>query len=124
MNRPIARPIIVCLCGSTRFGDAFRRANLEQTLLGRIVLTVGCDTQSDDVLHFSPAVKDQLDELHKRKIDLADEILVLNVYGYIGESTRSEIHYAQVHKKPVRYLEPLAEGSEELRAEYEGETNT
>ena len=46
-----------------------------------------------------------LDELHKRKIDLADEILVLNVGGYIGESTRSEIEYAKAHNKTIRYLE-------------------
>ena len=52
-------------------------------------------------------VKEMLDELHKRKIDLADEVFVLNVGGYIGESTRSEIEYAQEHQKKIRYLEPV-----------------
>ena len=46
-----------------------------------------------------------LDDMHKRKIDMADEIFVINVGGYIGESTRSEIKYAQATGKPVRYLE-------------------
>ena len=108
------KPKVVCLCGSTRFGDAFARANLDETLAGRIVLTIGCNMKSDADLfgHMSDAelqsVKIMLDELHKRKIDLADEILVLNVGGYIGDSTRSEIAYAVEHGKAVRWLEPVA----------------
>lgn len=86
------RPIVVCLCGSTRFSHAFREANLRETLAGRIVLTIGCD-------------KAGLDELHKHKIEMADEILVLNVAGYIGDSTRSEIAHALAHGKPIRWLE-------------------
>ncbi len=83
-------PTVVCLCGSTRFGDAFRRANLEETLAGRIVLTIGCDMRSDDEIFGKMTaeeqahIKDALDELHLRKIDLADEILVLNIEGYTG----------------------------------------
>jgi hypothetical protein len=99
------RPVIVCLCGSTRFCEAFHQANLSETLAGRIVLTVGCDFKSDEALGLSTAVKERLDELHKRKIDLADEILVLNVGGYIGASTHSEIQYAVGHGKKVRFLE-------------------
>jgi hypothetical protein len=110
----MSRPTIVCLCGSTRFTEAFRAANLNETLAGRIVLTVGCDTKSDlGLFDLTPdafdRLKAQLDELHKRKIDLADEIFVLNVNGYIGESTRSEIAYATTHGKRVRYLESPAE---------------
>ena len=108
-----AAPRIVCLCGSTRFYDAFREANLRETLAGRIVLSIGCDFKSDGdliaagTLGRDPGqVKRDLDELHKRKIDLADDVLVLNVGGYIGESTRSEICYAAAHGKPVAYLEP------------------
>ena len=100
-------PKIVCLCGSTRFMEAFQEANLKETLEGNIVLTVGCDMRSDESLGLLPAVKVRLDELHKRKIDLADEIFVLNVGGYIGESTRSEIEYAQAQDKPIRFLEPV-----------------
>lgn len=105
-------PTVVCLCGSTRFMEAFQQANLSETLAGRIVLSVGCNTKSDvDLLaagEMTPALKAELDELHKRKIDLADEVLVLNVGGYIGESTRSEVEYALAHGKVVRWLEPHA----------------
>jgi hypothetical protein len=105
------RPTIVCLCGSTRFSHAFREANLRETLAGRIVLTIGCDMKTDADLFVNldeaavERIKADLDELHKRKIDLADEILVLNIGGYIGDSTRSEIAYAEAAGKAVRWLE-------------------
>lgn len=106
------RPTVVCLCGSTRFYEAFQQQNYWETLAGRIVLTVGCDTKADDDLFANKTdaekqeIKTRLDELHKRKIDLADEILVLNVGGYIGDSTRSEIEYATALGKNIRWLEP------------------
>lgn len=108
-----AAPEIVCLCGSTRFGEAFQAANLKETLAGKIVLSIGCNMKSDSEIfgHLPQAeldeIKIRLDELHKRKIDLSDEVLVLNVGGYIGDSTRSEIEYAEANHVPVRYLEPL-----------------
>ena len=99
------------MCGSTRFGEAFREANLRETIAGRIVLSVGCDTSSDDELRrFGVTfVKQQLDDLHLRKIDLADEVLILNVGGYIGESTRRELEHARALGKPIRLLEPERE---------------
>lgn len=104
------RPVIVCLCGSTRFMEAWQAANLSETLAGRIVLSIGCNTKSDADLQrlgsLTAGKKVELDELHKRKIDLADEVLILNVGGYVGESTRSEIEYAKRHHKPIRWLEP------------------
>lgn len=105
------RPPIVCLCGSTRFFDTFRRENLRLTLAGKIVLSIGCDTKADgDIAEIQDMAqaKTDLDELHKRKIDLADRVHVLNVGGYIGESTRSEIEYATERGKPISYLEPVA----------------
>ncbi len=93
--------------------EVFQSANLSETLAGRIVLSVGCNTKSGaDIFKYYEyedmiALKGKLDELHKRKIDLADEVLVLNVGGYIGESTRSEIDYATQAGKPIRYWEPL-----------------
>lgn len=96
----------------TRFAETFRDQNLRLTLQGKIVLSVGCDTKSDSEL-FPRGVPDdikiELDELHKRKIDLADLVLVLNVGGYIGESTRSEIEYAKRLPRVITYLEPPAE---------------
>jgi nitrogenase subunit NifH len=99
------RPVIVCLCGSTRFGKAFQEANLRETLAGKIVLTVGCDFKSDGELGLDADTKTKLDELHKHKINLADEILVLNVDGYVGESTQSEIDHARELGKRIRWLE-------------------
>ncbi len=104
-------PRIVCLCGSTKFKDQFVDMNRLFTLAGHIVLTVGCFPHTDqgaapeDVL--GEAVKAELDALHKRKIDLADDVFVLNVGGYIGSSTRSEIDYALATGKPVAYLEAI-----------------
>src|ERR1019366_285677 len=89
------RPRIVCLCGSTRFWKEFQNASLRETLAGKIVLSIGCapGADGDDKTFggYMPAgeyddVKLKLDELHKRKIDLADEVLILNVNGYIGTS--------------------------------------
>lgn len=101
-------PKIVCLCGSTRFVKEFEKANLEKTLSGEIVLSIGCNTKSDHEL-FTPEklveIKPILDELHKRKIDLCDYIFVLNVGGYIGPSTKNEIEYAKTHGKQIKYLE-------------------
>ena len=108
------RPKIVCLCGSTRFYEHFQSANYEQTMAGNIVLSVGFYPHAQKEIHHSEDVgctaeqKIALDALHKRKIDLADEVFVLNVGGYIGSSTRSEIDYAIEHGKPVRYLETPA----------------
>ena len=103
------KPIIVCLCGSTRFIELFRYVNQRETLAGKIVLAPGC-FQGDVVLEVVPGVKQQLDELHLQKIDLADEILVVNVGGYIGQSVRREIAYARQHGKRVRWLESGACG--------------
>jgi hypothetical protein len=99
------RPRKVVLCGSTRFGDAYRQAMREETLAGRIVLTVGLLGHAEGI-DMSGPVKAMLDELHLRKIDDADEVLVLNVGRYVGDSTRREIAYAEGTGKPVRYLEP------------------
>lgn len=104
-------PRIVCLCGSTRFYEAFMDANYRETMAGRIVLSVGFFMHSKDRVHgesrgCSPEEKKKLDILHKKKIDLADEILVLNVGGCVGDSTRSEIDHAVSTGKRVRYLEP------------------
>lgn len=108
------RPTVVTLCGSTKFLEAFAEANERETLGGKIVLSVGCfphrDDRARDLVYGPDAddVKSRLDELHKRKIDLSDEVLVLNVGGYVGESTRSEIEYARATGKTVRWLESVA----------------
>lgn len=104
-------PKIVCLCGSTRFYDAFQKANYEETMKGNIVLSVGFYPHSQTQAHgeqvgCTPDQKQMLDNLHLKKIEIADEVLVLNVGGYIGESTRRELLFAIRNGKIVRFLEP------------------
>jgi hypothetical protein len=108
----LERPTIVCLCGSTRFFEAFSKLNLEETLAGRIVLSIASDRQTEENILDTLSeieleqVKQKLEKLHFQKIDLADEILVVNVNGYVGESTTREILYARENRKHVRWLEP------------------
>ena len=103
---------VIILCGSTRFKDAFMEAQKRLTLDGIIVISVGLFGHSGDSEVWEnmdegtlTATKTMLDDMHKRKIDMADEIFVINVGGYIGESTRSEIEYAKAQGKQVNYLE-------------------
>lgn len=96
---------VITLCGSTRFKDAFMEAQKKLTLDGNIVISVGLFGHSGDDEVWAEGTKEMLDDMHKRKIDMADEIFVINVDGYIGNSTRSEIEYAKATGKPVKYLE-------------------
>ena len=103
---------VITLCGSTRFKNEFMEAQKRLTLAGNIVISVGLfghsgdnevwEGMSEDTL---TKTKIMLDDMHKRKIDMADEIFVINVGGYIGTSTRSEIEYAKATGKLVNYLE-------------------
>jgi len=135
---PSPRPKIVCLCGSTRFRDQFMQANYRETLKGHIVLSVGFYVHVADEcpncgasqsfakeqgaegpqgkcwqcgadLGCTSEQKIALDELHKRKIDLADEVFIVSVNNYIGKSTFSEIEYALKQGKSVRWTEPATE---------------
>jgi len=108
----IGKYTVVTLCGSTRFREAFLEAQKRLTLAGNIVISVGLFGHSgdDEVWEGMPEdtrtkTKEMLDDMHKRKIDMADEIYVINVGGYIGASTASEIEYARRAGKRVRYLE-------------------
>jgi len=127
-------PVIVCLCGSTRFSKAFQDAQLRETLVGKIVLTIGCNMRSDFVLSYITEIfgqmkqeeldeiKRKLDELHLRKIDIADEVLILDVDGNIGKSTTSELNYARTQGKRIRFLsrEQKGEKPEELHIKKQG----
>ena len=92
---------VITLCGSTKFKEDFERINKELTLQGNIVLSVGCFGHAGD--SFTDEQKEMLDDIHKRKIDMADAIFVINKGGYIGESTKSEIQYAKEHNKEIIY---------------------
>ena len=100
---------VITLCGSTRFKDAFKETNKRLTLEGNVVLSVGLFSHAEENGRewLGNGMKEMLDEIHKQKIDMSDEIFVINVGGYIGKSTRSEIEYAKSKNKVVNYLEPI-----------------
>lgn len=100
----ISKYKVITLCGSTRFKEDFERVNRELTLAGHIVISVGCFGHAGDT--FTDEEKVMLDDIHKRKIDMADAIYVINKNGYIGSSTKSEIQYAIDHNKEVMLMEP------------------
>jgi hypothetical protein len=103
---------VITLCGSTRFKKEFIEVQKKLTLKGHIVISVGLFGHSGDDEVWDgmdegtlTKTKEMLDDMHKRKIDMADEIYVINKGGYIGESTRSEIEYAKAHGKIINYYE-------------------
>ena len=107
---------VITHCGSTRFKDEFMEVQKRLTLAGNIVISVGLFGHSGDNEVWEnmdegtlTKTKEMLDDMHKRKIDMADEIFVINVGGYIGSSTRSEIDYAIATGKTVHYLEAAQE---------------
>ena len=103
----VGRFKVITLCGSTRFKDAFLETQKRLTLEGNIVISVGLFGHSGDDEVWKEGTKEMLDNMHKRKIDMSDGIFVINVGGYVGESTRSEIDYAIKNGKTVEYLEPI-----------------
>ena len=103
---------VITLCGSTKFKNEFMSVQKKLTLESNIVISVGLfghsgdnevwENMSENTL---TKTKEMLDDMHKCKIDMADEVFVVNVGGYIGDSTRSEIEYAISTGKKVNYLE-------------------
>jgi len=104
---------VITLCGSTRFKEQFLEAQKRLTLEGNIVISVGLFGHSGDAEVWTEGTKEMLDDMHKRKIDMADAIYVINVGGYIGSSTRSEIEYARSTGKAVLFLEDDGSSQEE-----------
>ena len=103
---------VITLRGNTRFKNEFMEVQKRLTLEGKIVISVGLFGHSGDQEVWEnmdegtlTKTKKMLDDMHKRKIDMADSIYVINVGGYVGESTKSEIEYAKKHGKKVEYLE-------------------
>ena len=95
---------IIALCGSIKFKDEFMKIQEKLTLDGNIVLTPNFfnNIKKEDI---DEKTKKMLDEMHKQKIDMSDEIYVINVGRYIGESTKNEIEYAKAEGKKIDYLE-------------------
>lgn len=103
------KPKIVCYCGSIRKAlDYFKKFEYSSVMRGEIALLPCCMFVDIEREYGKDSqYKQKADDLHKRKIDLCDEVFILNVGGYIGESTRSEINYAKAIGKPIKYLEKL-----------------
>ena len=99
---------VITLCGSTKFKDDFLREQKRLSLEGNIVISVGLFGHSGDNEVWQETTKEMLDDMYKRKIDMADEIFVINKNGYIGNSTKSEIEYAIKTNKKVNYMEPIS----------------
>lgn len=95
---------VVCLCGSTSFDREFRRTFERLTLEGNIVLTIAPFFRAHMKRDFAPDVLNMFQNMHLQRIDMADEIYVVNPRGYIGESTAKEIEYAKSIGKPISYL--------------------
>lgn len=107
-KRDLGIPVIVAICGSTRFMAQMNEAELRETFAGRIVVKPACDLENPHPLWADPAraerLKADLGELHRARIRLADEVLVVG--DYVGDSTRSEIRYARALGMPVRFTHP------------------
>lgn len=101
-------PKVVTLCGSTRFEADFAEANQRLTLQGCVVISLGMFSLPDlpdyDWSADRLDLRGQLGRSHLHKIRMADEVYVVDPGGYLGESTRREIAYAESLDKPVRYL--------------------
>lgn len=97
---------IITLCGSTRFKKHFEMYAKELTLAGWLVISLSCFAQSDDEHHRIYEAKEMLNRIHLKKIDLSEAIFVLNIDGYIGHSTHTEIVYASANGKKMYFAVP------------------
>ncbi|MHA3700969.1 hypothetical protein ACXR2U_02190 [Jatrophihabitans sp. YIM 134969] len=105
-----SRPEIVCLCGSARFAAELAAVNRELTLAGAIVVApaFAADAAGRDAAEaLSDAQRRALGELHLRKIELADRVVVVDPGGYLGDAVRREIAHARAAGKPVTFTEPV-----------------
>lgn len=96
--------MIITLCGSTKFKNEFEDISKKLALEGHTVLSVNMFAHADNI-ELTTEQKIMLDNEHKEKINVSDAIFVINKNGYIGESTVSEIDWAQRMKKQVYFLE-------------------
>lgn len=96
---------IITLCGSIKFKTEFMKVQEKLTLKGNIVLTPNFFSDMSNGINLE--TKKMLDKMHRQKIDMSDEVFIINVKGYIGESTKSEIEYAKAKGKKISYLENI-----------------
>ena len=106
--------MIITLCGSTRFKDEYEEIAKKLALDGHCVLSVNMYSHADNI-ELTQEQKIQLDNAHKQKISISDAIFVINKDGYIGESTFSEIDWAQRMKKEIYFLEDINQKEEKTK---------
>ena len=106
MNMDNRKYNIITLCGSIKFKDQFIKVKEKLTLEGNIVLTPNFfnNIKKEEI---DEGTKKMLDEMHRQKMDMSDEIYIINFEGYIGESTKAEIEYAKTKGKKISYLESI-----------------
>lgn len=95
---------VITLCGSSSFREVFIETANKLTLQHYIVLTPSFGFGLESDLIVSHTLREILVSMHKQRIDMADEILVINKNGYIGDSTKAEIEYAKKNNKEINYL--------------------
>jgi hypothetical protein len=98
---------IICLCGSLRFKGLFEKIEAHFVQENYVVLLPCCMYVDIERKYGVADYKNKVDAIHLRKIDLADEVFIINKDGYIGESTQRELDYAKMQKKVIRFLEPI-----------------
>ncbi len=97
---------VITLCGSIKFKNEFMKVQEELTLDGNIVFIPNFFNNLKGEIN--KETKKMLDEMHRQKIDMSNEVYVINCGGYIGESTKSEIEYAKANGKMISYLEDIS----------------
>jgi hypothetical protein len=108
VEEPSAAPhefTVITLCGSMRFREDFERLDADLTLAGHVVLT---PTALDPSREITAEERARLGRIHLQRIAMSDEVLIVNVGDYVGDSTRREIEHARSRGIPVSFLEPHA----------------
>ncbi|MEU4623540.1 hypothetical protein AB0G04_26645 [Actinoplanes sp. NPDC023801] len=99
---------VITLCGSTRFEAEFAEVSQRLTMEGCVVISLGMFSLPElpgyDWTVDRSDLKGRIGAVHRQKIRMADEVYIVDPGGYVGESTRREIDYAESLGKPVRYL--------------------
>ncbi|MDR2834399.1 MAG: hypothetical protein LBV67_11855 [Streptococcaceae bacterium] len=91
---------VITICGSLKFTKEMQQVSEQLELAGNCVLSVIYPTKTN----YTQEEIALFDQLHRQKIFMSDAIFVVNVNGYIGESTRNEIEFAKSLNKEVQFF--------------------
>lgn len=99
---------IITICGSSKFKEEILRIDAKLSLEGNIVISLGCFGHADE-LNLTRKQEAILERVHQEKMNMSDEIFVVNKDGYIGEHTERDIEYAKSRGLKIRYLNEVEE---------------